>query len=122
MEPFWGPFLTLTAVLAGAECFTGIALFGQQKLDFLRRFRNGTASHDQIGDLLAAPDAERLSHCFVAWVAALTGTPVEQIAIDGKACRRTYQKKDGKDPIHMVPAFAAPAPGSRSSEGRGKIQ
>ena len=119
------PFLTLTAVLARAECFTGIALFGQQKLDFLRRFRpfrNGTASHDQIGDLLAAPDAERLLHCFAAWVAVLAGTPVEQIAIDGKACRRTYQKKDGKDPIHMVPAFAAPAPGSRSSEGRGKIQ
>ena len=31
--------LCLLAVLAGAECFTEIALFGVKKLEFLRRFR-----------------------------------------------------------------------------------
>jgi hypothetical protein len=31
--------LCLFAVLAGAECFTEIALFGVKKRDFLRRFR-----------------------------------------------------------------------------------
>jgi hypothetical protein len=31
--------LCLFAVLAGAECFTEIALFGVKKLKFLRRFR-----------------------------------------------------------------------------------
>ena len=101
--------LCLLAVLAGADCFTEIALFGQKKLDFLRRFRpfqNGTPSHDQIGALFAALDAGRFQRCFVAWVTALTGVPVEQIAIDGKTCRRAYQKK-GKEPIHMVSAFAA---------------
>jgi hypothetical protein len=29
------------------------------------------------------------------------------IAIDGKTLRRSYQKKGGKAPIHMVSAFAA---------------
>src|SRR3954447_16708886 len=40
--------LCLLAVLAGAECFTEIALFGVKKLDFLRRFRpfrGGTPDH-----------------------------------------------------------------------------
>jgi predicted transposase YbfD/YdcC len=102
--------LALIAVLAGAEGFTDIALFGRKKLAFLRRFRpfeEGTPSHDQLGTLFASLDAGHFQRCFVAWVAALTGAPVEAIAIDGKTRRRSYQKKGGKDPIHMVSAFAA---------------
>ncbi len=41
--------LCLLAVLAGAECFTEIALFGTKKLALLRRFRpfkDGTPAHD----------------------------------------------------------------------------
>ena len=102
--------LSLIAVLAGAEGFTDIALFGRKKLAFLRCFRSfaaGTPSHDQLGALFASLDAEHFQRCFVAWVAALTGAPVEAIAIDGKTRRRSYQKKGAKDPIHMVSAFAA---------------
>jgi hypothetical protein len=46
----------LFAVLAGAECFTEIALFGVKKLEFLRRFRpfrDGTPDHGHLGDILA---------------------------------------------------------------------
>jgi predicted transposase YbfD/YdcC len=102
--------LSLVAMLAGAEGFTDIALFGREKLALLRRFRPfeaGTPSHDQLGALFARLDPEHFERCFVAWVAALTGAPVEAIAIDGKTRRRTYQKKGGRDPIHMVSAFAA---------------
>lgn len=48
--------LCLLAVLAGAETFVDIALFGEKKLDFLRRFRPfkaGTPAHDHLGDILA---------------------------------------------------------------------
>lgn len=102
--------LCLLAVLAGAETFVDIALFGDKKLDLLRRFRpfcDGTPSHDHLGDILASLDAERFQRCFVAWVASLIGTSAEVIAIDGKASRRAYQKKGGKAPIYMVSAFAA---------------
>src|SRR5260370_16445046 len=50
--------LCLLAVLAGAETFVDIALFGRKKLGFLRRFRpfaEGTPAHDHLGDFLAAP-------------------------------------------------------------------
>ena len=102
--------LCLLAVLAGAETITDIALFGRKKLDLLRRFRpfaNGTPAHDHLGDILAVLDPEQFQRCFVAWVAALTGTPEGVIAIDGKTVRRSGQKQKGKAPIHMVSAFAA---------------
>lgn len=102
--------LCLVAVLAGADCFTEIALFGVKKLEFLRRFRpyrDGTPTHDHLGDILATLDAEAFQRCFVAWVAARTGLPVGVIAIDGKTVRRSSHKKAGKAAIHMVSAFAA---------------
>ena len=101
--------LALMAVLAGAEGFTDIARFGERKLDLLRRFRpfrNGTPSHDHLGDLFAALDAQAFRRCFVAWVAGLSGTPPEVIAIDGKTSRRSGSKGAG-DALHTVPAFAA---------------
>src|SRR4051812_32921482 len=102
--------LALLAVLAGAETFVDIARFGAKKLTLLRRFRpfrDGTPSHDHLGGIFAAVDAEAFQRCFVAWVASLVGTPAEVIAIDGKTSRRSGQKTSGKAPIHMVSAFAA---------------
>jgi predicted transposase YbfD/YdcC len=100
----------LLAVLGGAETFVDIALFGEKKIGLLRRFRpfrDGTPSHDHLGDIFATLDAVQFQRCFVAWVAALTGAPADVIAIDGKTLRRSYQKKGAKAPIHMVSAFAA---------------
>lgn len=102
--------LCLLAVLAGAEAFTDIARFGEKKLDLLRCFRpfaNGTPAHDHLGDIFATLDAEAFQRCFVAWVSALTEAPAEVIAIDGKTSRRSGAKKNSKQPIHMVSAFAA---------------
>jgi predicted transposase YbfD/YdcC len=102
--------LCLLAVLAGAETFVDIARFGEKKIALLRRlrpFRDGTPSHDHLGDIFATLDADEFQRRFVAWVAALTGAPAEVIAIDGKTLRRSYQHKGGKAPIHMVSAFAA---------------
>jgi predicted transposase YbfD/YdcC len=102
--------LCLLAVLAGAECFTEIALFGVKKLELLRRFRpfkDGTPAHDHLGDILAVLDAEQFQRCFVAWVAAMTGVPAGVIAIDGKTVRRSGQKRGTKAAIHVVSAFAA---------------
>src|ERR1700676_319989 len=102
--------LCLLAVLGGAETFADIARFGEKKIDLLRRFRafrDGTPSHDHLGDIFATLDAQAFQRCFVSWVAALTGVPAEVIAIDGKTLRRSYQKKGAKAPIHMVSAFAA---------------
>ena len=102
--------LCLLAVLAGAETITDIALFGVKKRDLLRRFRpfrDGTPTHDHLGDILAALDGEQFQRCFAAWVAAITGLPEGVIAIDGKTSRRTGSKSEGRSAIHVVSAFAA---------------
>ena len=82
----------------------------EKKLALLRRFRpfkDGTPPHDRIGDIFATLDAEQFQHCFVAWVASVTGLPEGVIAIDGKTVRRSGRKIGDKAPIHMVSAFAA---------------
>jgi predicted transposase YbfD/YdcC len=102
--------LCLLAVLASSETIVDIARFGEKKLALLRRFRpflHGTPSHDHLGDIFASLDSKEFQRCFVAWVAALTGVPEGVIAVDGKTVRRSYQKKGGKEAIHMVSAFAA---------------
>ena len=68
--------LCLLAVLAGAETFVDIARFGQKKIALLRRFlpfRDGTPSHDHLGDIFATLDATEFQRRFVAWVAKLIG-------------------------------------------------
>jgi predicted transposase YbfD/YdcC len=102
--------LCLLAVLAGAETFVDIALFGEKKLHLLRRFlpyANGTPPHDRLGEIFAALDAEAFQRCFVSWVSAITKIPAGVIAIDGKTSRRSYSKKGASDAIHVVSAFAA---------------
>jgi predicted transposase YbfD/YdcC len=102
--------LCLLAVLAGAECFVEIARFGEKKIELLRRFlpfKDGTPSHDQLGDVFATLDATHFQRCFVAWVAKMLGVSADVIAVDGKASRRSADKRRGKAAIHMVSAFAA---------------
>jgi predicted transposase YbfD/YdcC len=102
--------LCLLAVLAGAETFVDIARFGQKKIELLRRFlsfRDGTPSHDHLGDIFATLDATEFQRRFVAWVAKLTGVSADVIAIDGKSSRGSAHKRGGKAAIHMVSAFAA---------------
>ena len=102
--------MCLLAVLAGAETFVDIARFGQKKIAFLRRFlpfRDGTLSHDHLGDIFATLDATEFQRRFVAWVSKLIGVSADVVAIDGKMLRGSAHKKGAKAAIHMVSAFAA---------------
>ena len=65
--------LMLMAVLAGGIAFTEIARFGERKIDLLRRllpFAHGTPSHDHLGDIFAALDAQAFRARFVAFAYA----------------------------------------------------
>jgi len=102
--------LTLCAVLCGADGWVSVALFGKQKLDFLRRYRpfdNGTPSHDQLGLIFGALDAAAFQTCFIAWTQALSGAISGVVAIDGKTARRSFDRAAGKGAIHMVSAWSS---------------
>jgi hypothetical protein len=79
--------LTLCAVLCGADGWVSVALFGEQKLGFLRRylpFANGTPSHDQLGLIFGALDAAAFQNCFIAWTQSLSGAIA---GVDGQSIR-----------------------------------
>lgn len=103
-------FLSIAAVISGADTWTSISLFGKAKLDWLRKFfpfKNGAPSHDVLGKVFAALDSGQFSKCFVSWVDSLAQfTAGEIIAIDGKTLCGSDDKARGKSALHVVSAFA----------------
>jgi hypothetical protein len=103
-------FLSLCAVLSGADSWVEVAAYGERKLAFLRRFlpfAAGTPSHDQLGIVFAALDSQQFQDCFIAWVGALKKAVKGVVAIDGKTLRRSFDKAGAKGPIHMVSAWSS---------------
>jgi predicted transposase YbfD/YdcC len=101
--------LLLCGTLAGADDFVEIALWGEEHLAFLRRFlpyRHGIPSHDTLGAVIAALDPELFKTCFMSWVEGLRAAEPDLIAIDGKTSRRTHARSKGRDPLHLVSAWA----------------
>ena len=83
--------LFLCATIAGADDFVEIALWGREKLEFLRRFQpyaRGIPSHDTLCDVIAAIDPGLFKQCFLAWVAGLRAEEPDCIAVDGKTSRQ----------------------------------
>lgn len=100
----------LVAVLCGAEGWVEVEEYGEAKLEFLRRFlpfAHGIPSHDTFSDVFNALDRERFKAAFIAWTAALQQNIREIVAIDGKTLRRSFDRGDGRGPIHMISAWAA---------------
>lgn len=101
--------LVLCAVISGADGWTSIALYGDKKLELLRRFlpfKDGTPSHDQLGILFSRLDIEAFQRCFMEWVASLHDVLDGVVAIDGKTLRRSFDTTAGKAAIHMISAWS----------------
>lgn len=121
-------FLSIAAVVSGADTWTSISLFGRAKLDWLRKFypfENGIPSHDVLGKVFAALDPESFSRCFVSWIDSIAKiTPGEVVSIDGKTLCGSADKANGRSALHVVSAFATAnglclgqvAVGSKSNE------
>src|SRR3954451_8120997 len=104
--------IAVCAVLGEAASFEDIALYGRCKRDWLQRFLElpgGIPSHDTFRRMLMLIDPERFERCFLDWVRSVfrpdAGAP-RQIAIDGKTVRRSFDRQNGRSPLHLVSAFA----------------
>lgn len=67
-------FITLCAVICGADNWVMIEEFGKAKEQWLTEqlgLQNRIPSHDTFGDVFAAMDTEQFSECFTRWVADL---------------------------------------------------
>ena len=102
--------IVLCATMSGAEDFVQIERWGNRKLDFLRRFlpfAKGVPSHDTLNDVINALPAESFQACFTAWVDALRDGDCDIVAIDGKTSRRSHNRSQGRNPLHLVSAWAS---------------
>ena len=104
--------IAVCAVLGEAESFEDIALYGRCKRDWLGQFLalpNGIPSHDTFRRVLMLVDPEAFERCFLGWVRAVFRSEEDaprQVAIDGKTVRRSFDRKKGRSPLHLVSAYA----------------
>jgi DDE_Tnp_1-associated len=104
--------LVLSATLAGADDFVETTLWGTEHLAFLKRFYRYEyciPSHDTLCDVFAALDPELFKACFLAWINGLRDDDPDIIAIDGKTSRRSHDRRKGRNPLHLVSAWATVA-------------
>jgi predicted transposase YbfD/YdcC len=109
--------LLLAGTLAGGDDFVEVCVWGRQQIELLRGFlpyRHGIPSHDTLGALVAAVDPVTFRTCFSDWVARLRtegepGAGPDIVAVDGKTSRRTHNRGKGREPLHLLTAWACRA-------------
>jgi predicted transposase YbfD/YdcC len=105
--------LAVCGTLGNANGWADIERYGKTKLSFFRTFLklpNGIPSHDTFGRVFASLDPTGLMACIQQWLDALGAAVAgEVVAIDGKTLRGSFDTAAGKNPLHLVSAWACEA-------------
>ena len=86
-----------------------MALFGRAKAALLCRFLKlpgGIPSHDTFSRIFRRLDPAAFEACFARYLAALSGRVQGVVAIDGKTARRSFDRRTGRAPLHLISAWA----------------
>jgi len=102
--------IAVCAVIAGAESWEDIALYGRMKRQWLSsilELTGGIPSHDTFRRARSLIEPQAFERCFLAWAGNLAaGSPREVIAIDGKTMRGSFDTRRALGPLHILSAFA----------------
>jgi predicted transposase YbfD/YdcC len=104
--------LVTCATIASCDDFDDIAAWGENHLDFLRRFSEfhfGIPCQRWLRSLVNRIDPLLFGRCFQDWIAALWPGRHDLIAIDGKTARRTHDRRKGLKALHTLSAYASNA-------------
>ena len=104
--------IALVAMLCGAESCVDMALFGRSKEPLLRRFLRlpgGIPSHDTFSRIFRLLDPATFEACFGRYLRALSERVEGVVAIDGKTARRSFDRQNGRAPLHLISAWACEA-------------
>ena len=109
-------FISILAVIAGADDFEDIARYAHSKKKWLSTFLSlpgGIPSHDTFNRVLCTIDSQEFEVNFVNWMSGYRSQlPVQDdderdvIPIDGKTIRNSKDDYNGKKAIHMVSAMS----------------
>ena len=112
--------ISICSVIAGADGPNAMgkwALSNEAWLSQHLELPHGIPSHDTIGRLLALLKPQAFQNCFQKWIATLTeptaenslpsaSSPQKVIAIDGKALRRSHDRKNKLGALFLVSAWS----------------
>jgi predicted transposase YbfD/YdcC len=112
--------ISICAVIAGADGPRAMGVWADANAPWLRKhleLPNGIPSHDTIGRVLAALKPGAFQSCFQSWIAHLRGvadataagegsSEPEIIAIDGKALRRSHDRRRNLGALFLVSAWS----------------
>jgi predicted transposase YbfD/YdcC len=117
--------IAVCAVIACAESWEDIELYGRSKRAWLESFPalpNGIPSHDTFRRVSMLIDPDAFEACFARWARSLAGTVErEVVALDGKTVRRSGRRRHEHGPLHLVNAWASErglALGQRAVDGK----
>src|SRR3954467_6152225 len=103
--------IAVCAVVACAESWEDIALYGRSKQTWLGTFLalpNGIPSHDTFRRVFMLIDPDAFEACFTRWAQSLAdGIEREVVALDGKTVRRSGSRRHERGPLHLVSAWAS---------------
>ncbi len=103
--------IAVCAVIACAESWEDIELYGRSKQAWLETFLalpNGIPSHDTFRRVFMLLDPDAFEACFARWAHSLMGkVEREVVAIDGKTVRRSGSRRHDHGPLHLVSAWAS---------------
>src|SRR3712207_6138403 len=103
--------VAVCAVIAGAESWEDIELYGRSKQAWLKTFLalpNGIPSHDTFRRVFMLIDPDAFEGCFARLAQSLTSKGErEVVAIDGKNVRRPGSRRHDHGPLHLVSAWAS---------------
>lgn len=102
-------FITIAAVICGAETWNDIENYGKSKESWLRNYlkrHNGIPSHDTFNRFFSALDPDVFEACFLSWIKDLSElTDGDIISIDGKSLRDT-RESGSKRAVHIISAWS----------------
>ncbi len=102
--------IVLCGSICGAQSWRDFVLFGEEKLEYLRKFQpyeHGIPCKNTFARVMSALNPDTFKACFMEWVKSLQLALKEVIAIDGKSLRGSFNKATEQSAIHMVSAFTA---------------
>jgi hypothetical protein len=102
-------FITIAAVIYGAETWNDIENYGKSKESWLRQYLqlpNGIPSHDTFNRFFSALDPDAFEQAFQSWIKDIAEfTEGDVVSIDGKTICGSRDKKS-KRAVHIVSAWS----------------
>ena len=109
--------IAMMGVLAGANGPTSIARWARFKKPFLEQvldLPHGVPGKDVFRRVLSLVDPMAFQACFASWLNSLRAAAAEEteirqpiLAVDGKTCRRSHDRKKGLGALHSVSIWAS---------------